>query len=154
MKNSKYIRKCVDETHSSINFLKFRIEVVNHSSSLSRPCTVSQTMRVTIAMKIKSFLLMVIIKIMIICRNSKVYLNKCNLICLLKVSNWKKNQNFFIVLPAFSLIIWFMKSPHNFDKIVLLKILQLVFFRGLKTYFGILPLNWCISGMKKNVFDQ
>ena len=37
-----------------------------------------------------------------------------------------------------------MKSPKNFEKIAILKIWQLVFYWDVKTYFGILPLKWCI----------
>ena len=42
-----------------------------------------------------------------------------------------------IFLPAFYLIIWLIASPKNFEKIAILKIWQLVFFWGVKTYFSI-----------------
>ena len=42
-----------------------------------------------------------------------------------------------------------LKSQKNFEKIAILKIWQLVFFRGVKTYFLVLPLKWCIFNMKK-----
>ena len=53
----------------------------------------------------------------------------------------KKIGIFFILLQANALIIWLMTSPKSFEKIVILKTWQLVFFRGVKTYFGILPLK-------------
>ena len=37
-----------------------------------------------------------------------------------------------------------MKPPKNFDKIAVLKIWQLVFFWGVKTHFGEIPLKLCI----------
>ena len=36
--------------------------------------------------------------------------------------NRKRIRFFFILLPAFSQIIWFMTSPKNFEKTVILKI--------------------------------
>ena len=42
-------------------------------------------------------------------------------------------RKYFISLPAFYLNIWLMKSPKNFEKTSILKIWQLVFFRGVKT---------------------
>ena len=55
--------------------------------------------------------------------------------------NWKfllikSSEKHFISLPAFYLIMWLMISPKNFEKIVILKIWQLVFFWGAKTDFG------------------
>ena len=64
----------------------------------------------------------------------------------------KKSDFFFILLPAFSLTIWLMTSQKNFEKLVILKIWQLVFLRGVKTYFGILPLKRCIFRHEKNGF--
>ena len=66
----------------------------------------------------------------------------------------KKFRKYFILLPAFYLIMWLMKSPKSFEKIAILKIWQLVFFLGVKTYFGILPLKWCIFRHGKNWFSQ
>ena len=48
----------------------------------------------------------------------------------------KSSKIVFIFLPAFYLIIWLMISLKNFGKISILKIWQLVFFWGVKTYFG------------------
>ena len=55
--------------------------------------------------------------------------------------NWKillikSSEKYFISLPAFYLIMWLMISPKNFEKIVILKIWQLVFFWGVKIHFG------------------
>ena len=58
---------------------------------------------------------------------------------------WMKSSEFeFIFLPAFYLIIWLMTSPKNFEKISILKIWQLVFFWGVKIYFGKFLIKWCI----------
>ena len=48
----------------------------------------------------------------------------------------KSSEIVFIFLPAFYLIIWLMTSLNNFEKISILKILELVFFWGVKTDFG------------------
>ena len=48
----------------------------------------------------------------------------------------KKFHKCFILLPAFYLNIWLMKSPKSSEKIAILKIWQLVFFWGVKTHFG------------------
>ena len=56
----------------------------------------------------------------------------------------KSSKIIFIFSPAFYLIKWLMASPKNFEKIPILKTWQMVFFWGIKTYFGILPLKWCI----------
>ena len=53
-------------------------------------------------------------------------------------------RKYFISLLAFHLIIWLMKSPKNFEKTSILKIWWLVFFRGVKTHFGEIPLKLCI----------
>ena len=55
-----------------------------------------------------------------------------------------------ILLTAFYLIMWPMTHQRNSWKISILKIWQLVFFWGVKTYFGILPLKWCIFRHEKN----
>ena len=48
----------------------------------------------------------------------------------------EKFRKCFIILPAFNLIMWLMKLPKNFEKIVILKIGELVSFWDVKTYFG------------------
>ena len=48
----------------------------------------------------------------------------------------------FIFLPEFYLIIWLITSPKNFEKILILKTWQLVFFWGIKTCLGNLPMKW------------
>ena len=65
----------------------------------------------------------------------------------------KSSENNLIFSPAFYLIIWLMTSPKIFLKIPILKIWQLVFFGGVKTYFGILPLKWGIFRHGKNWFS-
>ena len=57
-----------------------------------------------------------------------------------KVFDGVQFRKYFISLPAFYLIKWLMKSPKNFEKITILKIWWLVFFRGVKTHFGEIPL--------------
>ena len=42
----------------------------------------------------------------------------------------------------------------EFWKITILNIWQLVFFRGLKSYFGILPLKWCIFRHGKKLISH
>ena len=49
----------------------------------------------------------------------------------------KRSKKYFIFSSAFYLIMRLMKSPKYFEKIAILKIWQLVFFWGVKTYFGI-----------------
>ena len=66
----------------------------------------------------------------------------------------KKFRKYLILLSAFCLIIWLMKSPNSFEKIAILKIWQLFFILCVKTYFGILPLKWCIFRNGKNWFSQ
>ena len=53
-------------------------------------------------------------------------------------------RNHFLFLPAYSLIIYVMRSPVNFEKIAILKIWQLVTFIGGKTHFGKTVLKLCI----------
>ena len=68
---------------------------------------------------------------------------------------WMKSSEIvFIFLPAFYLIIWLMTSPKNFEKISILKIWQLVFFWGVKIYFGKFLLKWCIFRHGKIWFSQ
>ena len=62
-------------------------------------------------------------------------------------------RKYFISLPAFYLIIWLMKSPNNFEKTSIFKIWQLVFFRGVKTQFGEIPLKSYIFRYDKNYFS-
>ena len=62
----------------------------------------------------------------------------------------KISENIFILLSAFYLVIWLMKSPKSFEKIAIFKAWRLVFLWGIKTYFGILPLKWCIFRHGKN----
>ena len=62
--------------------------------------------------------------------------NLNSIFCLIKSSKIG-----FIFLPAFYLIMWLMTSPKNFEKIAILKKWQLVFFWGVKTYFGEIPLK-------------
>ena len=72
-------------------------------------------------------------------------------LCLVK-KDTKLNQVYFLIksseiilifLPRFYLIISLMTSPKNFVKLPILKTWNLVFFGGIKTYFGIIPLKWC-----------
>ena len=49
------------------------------------------------------------------------------------IFNSETFRNDFIFLPAYSLVMWFMRSPQNFFKIATLKI---IFFRGVKTHLG------------------
>ena len=65
----------------------------------------------------------------------------------------KSSEIMFIFLPAFCLIIWLMASPKNFEKISILKLWQLVFFWGVKTHFGKLPLKSCIFRDDKYIFS-
>ena len=62
-------------------------------------------------------------------------------------------RKYFISLLAFNLIIWLMKSPKNFEKTSILKIWWLVFFRGVKTYLGEIPLKSYIFTHDKNWFS-
>ena len=48
----------------------------------------------------------------------------------------EKFRKCFILFPAFNLIMWLIKLPKNFGKIVILKIGELVSFCEVKTYFG------------------
>ena len=66
----------------------------------------------------------------------------------------KSSETVFIFLSAFYLIIWLMTSPKNFEKISILKIWQLVFFWGVKIYFGKFLLKWCIFRHGKIWFSQ
>ena len=66
----------------------------------------------------------------------------------------KKFRKCFILLSAFYLILWLMKSFNFFEKIAILKIGELVSFWGVKTYFGILPLKLCIFRHAKNWLSQ
>ena len=65
--------------------------------------------------------------------------NLNSIFCLIKSSKID-----FIFLPAFYLIMWLMTSAKNFEKIAILKKCQLVFYWGVKTYFGEIPLKFFI----------
>jgi hypothetical protein len=49
---------------------------------------------------------------------------------------------------------WLMTSSKNFEKIAILKKWQLVFFWAVKTYFGEIPLKWCILSHEIFYFHQ
>ena len=58
---------------------------------------------------------------------------------------FEKNSKIdFIFLPAFYLIMWLMAPTNSFEKIAILKKWQLVFYWGVKNYFGAMPLKLCI----------
>ena len=65
--------------------------------------------------------------------------NLNSMFCLIKSS-----KNDFIFFPAFYLIIWLMTSANFFQNIATLKKWQLVFFWGVKTYFGEMSLKQSI----------
>ena len=52
------------------------------------------------------------------------------------IFNGETFRNNLIFLPAYFLIMWFMRSPKNFVKIAILKIWQLISFCCVKTHFG------------------
>ena len=56
----------------------------------------------------------------------------------------KSSENYFIFVPAFYLIMCLMASPKSFEIIAILKKWQLVFYWDVKSYFGEIPLKWCI----------
>ena len=70
--------------------------------------------------------------------------------CIQKISV-TSSKNKIIFSHAFYLTLWLMKLPKHIQKIPILKTWQLVFFWGVKTYFGILPLKW---GMKKMILTN
>ena len=59
-------------------------------------------------------------------------------------------RKYFISLSAFYLIIWLIILQKKFEKTSILKIWQLVFFRGVKTQFGEIPLKSYIFRYDKN----
>ena len=67
----------------------------------------------------------------------------------------KSSETMFIFYLNF---IWYYGSWHHqriLKKIPILKTWQMVFFWGIKTYFGILPLKWCIFRHEKmNIFSK
>ena len=65
--------------------------------------------------------------------------NLNSIFCLMKSSRIN-----FIFLPAFYLIMWLMTPPNRFEKIAILKKWQMVFYWGVKNYFGAMPLKSCI----------
>ena len=67
----------------------------------------------------------------------------------------KSSQNNYIFLPASYLIIWLMKAPKNFLKIVIVKTGELVSFWGAKTHFDKLPFEMMhFQPWKKKYFNQ
>ena len=66
------------------------------------------------------------------------------------ISNDETFRNYFISLPAYSLVIWLMRSPKNFEKRANLKIWQLISIWWSKTHFGKTPLKWCLFRHEKN----
>ena len=68
------------------------------------------------------------------------------------IFNGKIYRKYFISSSAYSLIMWLMRSPKNFEKIANLKIWQLISIWGSKTHFGKTPLKWCIFGHEINYF--
>ena len=52
------------------------------------------------------------------------------------IFNGKIYRKYFISSSAYSLIMWLMRSPKNFEKIAILKIWQLISFWGDKIHFG------------------
>ena len=57
---------------------------------------------------------------------------------------WWNIQKLFHFSPAYSLIMWLMRSSKNFEKVAILQIWEMVSFRGGKTHFGKTPLKLCI----------
>ena len=70
------------------------------------------------------------------------------------IFNGETFRNYFLSSFAYSLVMWLMRSPKNFEKIANVKIWQLISIWGSKTNFGKIPLKWCIFKHKKNVFYQ
>ena len=71
------------------------------------------------------------------------------------IFNGETYKKIFISSSAYSLILWLMRSPKNFEKIANLKIWQLISIWGSKTNFGKTPLKSCIfKHQKKNAFYQ
>ena len=52
------------------------------------------------------------------------------------ILNGETFRNYFISSPEFYLIVWLMAFPKNFEKIAILKILELFSFFSVKTNFG------------------
>ena len=71
----------------------------------------------------------------------------------IKILLMKSSEIVFIFLPAFYLIKWLIIFPKNFEKISILKIWQLVFFWGVKLYFGKFLLKCCIFRLGKIWFS-
>ena len=66
------------------------------------------------------------------------------------ISNNETFRNYLISLPAYSLIMWLMRSPKNFEKRANLKISQLISIWWSKNHFGKTPLKWCIFRHEKS----
>ena len=64
----------------------------------------------------------------------------------------KSSGNNFIFLPVFYLTICLMKTSKYFEKMVILKIWELVSLGGAKTHFGKIALKWCIFRHEKKSF--
>ena len=56
--------------------------------------------------------------------------------------NGKTLRNYLVSSSAYSLIMWLMRSPKNFEKIANLKIWQPISIWYSKTDFGKTPLKW------------
>ena len=66
----------------------------------------------------------------------------------------KSSEIVFIFLSAFYLIMWVLTRKRILKKYPFLKTWQLVFFWGVKTYFGKLHLKLCVFRHGKNWFSQ
>ena len=81
---------------------------------------------------------------------NQIFFRQCTLI---KTGHLKRRQkyikNFISEKIAFYPIIWHMNPPKNIEKIVILKVWQLVSFWGVKTNFGKLALKWGIFKHEK-----
>ena len=63
-----------------------------------------------------------------------------------KILSGETFWNYFILLPAYNLIMWLLTAPNNFEKNSHLKTWELVFFWGVKTHFGKIPLkSWFLK---------
>ena len=60
------------------------------------------------------------------------------------IVNGETFRNYFIFSPAYSLIMWLMRSSKNFEKVVILRVWKMVFLWDGKTHFGKSPLKSCI----------
>ena len=88
------------------------------------------------------------------CRAQPQYLDENHEITFAFFGFSKTYSKCLILLPAFYLIMWLMKSPKSSEKIAILEIWQLVSFLGVKTYFGILTPIDAFSGMEKIKYQE